>query len=238
MHPDTHNPAAESKQSRFGCLQMLVFLLATVITTAVVTVWAVKTYVFPAEFEPVTLNASETKRLQVKLEKISAVTNPSRGAIRGNKPWETSETQPALPLEPEPYTEEQASREISLTETELNALLAKNTDLARKLAIDLSDNLVSAQLLVHLDEDFPILGGRNLKAKAGLELGYAVGNPIVVLRGISIMGIPLPNAWLGELKNIDLVKEFGAQDGFWKSFAAGIEDIQVKEGSLRIRLRE
>jgi hypothetical protein len=52
------------------------------------------------------------------------------------------------------------------------------------------------------------------------------------------MGVPMPNAWLGGIKNIDLVKEFGEDKGFWKAFADGVEDIKIKEGHLRIKLKE
>jgi hypothetical protein len=131
-----------------------------------------------------------------------------------------------------------AAREIALSERELNALLAKNTDLARKLAIDLSGDLVSARLLVPVDPDFPILGGQTLKVRAGVEVAYRTGKPVVILKGVSLMGVPLPNAWIGGLKNIDLVQEFGAEEGFWKSFAAGVDDIHVEEGRLVIKLKE
>jgi hypothetical protein len=55
---------------------------------------------------------------------------------------------------------------------------------------------VSARLLVPVDPDFPILGGETLKVRAGLELAYRLGKPVVVLKGISVMGVPLPNAWM------------------------------------------
>jgi hypothetical protein len=74
--------------------------------------------------------------------------------------------------------------------------------------------------------------------KAGVEMAYEGGKPIVILRGVSIMGVPIPNAWLGNVKNIDLVKEFGTEEGFWKSFSAGVDDIQVKKGSLIVKLKE
>ena len=61
---------------------------------------------------------------------------------------------------------------------------------------------------------------------------------MVALRGVSLGGIPLPNAWLGNLKNINLVEEFGTEQGFWKLFADGVENLQVQEGQLRIQLRE
>ena len=73
--------------------------------------------------------------------------------------------------------------------------------------------------------------------KAGVELAYTSGRPVVVLRGVSVMGVPIPNAWLGNLKNVDLVGEFGADEGFWAAFADGVDDISVKDGSLDIRLR-
>ena len=141
-------------------------------------------------------------------------------------------------LTPQAYSEVGAKREVSLTERELNSLLAKNTDLARKLAIDLSDNLMSAKLLVPVDQDFPVLGGKTLRVTGGLEVAYENDKPIVVLRGVSIMGVPIPNAWLGGMKNIDLVKEFSTSEGFWKAFADGVEDIHVEDGRLKINLKE
>ena len=77
-----------------------------------------------------------------------------------------------------------------------------------------------------------------MKVTAGLELAYRGEKPVVVLRGISLWGVPIPNAWLGNMKNIDLVQEFGDQKGFWKAFADGIDEVEVGEGQLRVRLRE
>ena len=55
---------------------------------------------------------------------------------------------------------------------------------------------------------------------------------------MSIWGVPIPNAWLGGIKNVDLVQEFGYEAGFWQGFAAGVDDLQVEEGMLKIRLKE
>jgi hypothetical protein len=106
------------------------------------------------------------------------------------------------------------------------------------LAIDLSDDLISAKLLLPVDEDFPILGGKILRLKSGMVFTYNNGKPIVILKGISIMGVPIPNAWLGGIKNVDLVENFGADRGFWKTFSDGVEDIKVEEGLLKIKLKE
>lgn len=230
MNNVSTSTAQPPQSRRFGCMTVTLIVLAAIIVTAGVTFWIIRTYVFPAEFTPVTLNTKEEQVLNAKLERLDPV-----AADRGRQLRQSSRSGE---LKPERYSEEGASREISFTEKELNALVAKNTDLARKLAIDLSDDLVSAKLLVPIDEDFPVLGGQILKVRAGLELAYQDRRPVVVLRGISVMGVPLPNAWLGGLKNIDLVREFGQGEGFWKSFADGIEHIHVQEERLKIKLKE
>jgi len=234
MDQETLTPATNGTERRLGCLPVLGLLIAAVAVTAIVTVWAAKHYLFPSQFRPVTLNAREERVLDAKLERLDPLHRGRPGQPQTAAPSPTE----APPLAPEPYSEAGASRSITFTERELNALLAKNTDLARKLAIDLADDLVSAKLLVPMDEDFPILGGQVLKVRAGMELAYRDGRPIVVLKGITLMGVPLPNAWLGGIKNIDLVQEFGGEQGFWKSFADGVEHVRVSEGRLEIEFKE
>ena len=213
-------------RSRSSGIRIALIVLVTVLVTVGVTLWVASAYLFPSEFRPVQLSAGEEKALDEKLERLDILAGDSgRGSA-------------SAALEPEPYSEAGANRTVVLSERELNALLAKNTDLARKLAIDLSDNLVSAKLLVPVDEDFPIMGGKILKVRAGLELAYRNNKPVVILKGVSLMGVPIPNAWLGGLKNIDLVAEFGADAGFWKSFAAGVNNVSVSEGKLLIELKE
>lgn len=206
-------------------------VLIVIQVLAIGTYWLVTTVLFPTHFNPVSLDQKEEQVLEQKLERLDPTMHQT---ARGRRSVPADQ----LPLTPEPYSEEGASREIDLSERELNALLAKNTDLAQRLAIDLSDNLASAKLLIPLDPDFPIFGGKTLKVTAGMEMRFANGRPVIILKGVSIWGVPLPNAWLGNMKNIDLVQEFGDDKGFWKAFADGVEEIEVKEGKLRIKLKE
>lgn len=236
-----NNNGAVSKitEKRFGCLQVFGLIAVAVIITAGVTILIFKTYFFPSEFKPVTLSPYEEQVLTTKLEKLDSIVadvNLHRKDIL-EKPSKADRFDSSATLEPKPYSEKNIKREINFTERELNALLAKNTALARKLAIDLSDDLVSAKLLVPVDEDFPVLGGKILRVKTGVVFTYDKGKPVVILKGITIMGVPIPNAWLGGIKNIDLVKEFGSDKGFWKTFSAGVEDIKIEEGHLKIKLK-
>jgi hypothetical protein len=227
MNAEPQQPTPAKPRSIWTILGLM---LLTVLLSVGITVTVVYFMLFPGDFKPVTLNPQEEQVLEQKLQRLDF---SQRQTPRGSRP---ASSQP--PLTPERYSEEGASREISLSERELNALLANNTDLAQRLAIDLSDNLASAKLLVPLDPEFPILGGKTLKLSAGMEMRYTSGKPVIILKGVSVWGVPLPNAWLGNLKNIDLVQEFGSDRGFWQAFADGVEEIEVKEGKLRIRLKE
>ncbi|MEN8108218.1 MAG: arginine N-succinyltransferase, partial [Pseudomonadota bacterium] len=212
-------------------------VVITIVVTAALTFWVVRTYIFPSEFKPVELSAQEEQVLTDKLERLDRLQSPrTRGSAKAARQRQAADAAEPEFLEPEAYTEAGADRSISLTERELNALLAKNTDLARKLAIDLSDNLMSAKLLIHVDEDFPILGGQIIKVRAGMELAYQDNRPIAILKGVSVMGVPIPNAWLGGMKNIDLVEYYGTESGFWKTFAEGVDNIRIKDGYLTMTL--
>ncbi len=234
MNTETTVNAPEKRH--LSGMQIFLIVLATIVVTVGVTYWALRTYIFPAEFRPVELSAKEEQVLNAKLERFDTLqARRTRGA---SKMARQNAAEAAEVLEPEAYSEAGADRTITLSERELNGLLAKNTDLARKLAIDLSENLLSAKLLVPVDEDFPILGGQTLKVRAGLELAYRDSRPIVVLKGVSIMGVPVPNAWLGGMKNIDLVEYYGNETGFWKAFADGVDNIHIVDGNISMELKE
>jgi hypothetical protein len=198
-------------------------VMITVIVTLGVVYGIVTVYLFPGAFTPVVLNKKEQQELDKKLRRLGS---SNSGSITPK------------PLEPEAYSEAGASREISLSEKELNALLANNTELASKMAIDLSENLASVKALVNVDPDFPVLGGKTIKITAGLELRLSNGKPSAILKGVSVMGVPLPNTWLGNLKNADLIKEFGQAGGFWQVIHEGVDNIEVSDGKLRIKLKE
>jgi len=230
---NTDTTVSTPDKGRSG-LQTFLIVLVTIIVTAALTFWVVRSYIFPAEFKPVQLSASEEQVLTRKLERIDSIqSHRTRGSAKAAQRTAADEV-----LEPEAYSEEGASRSVTLTERELNGMLAKNTDMAKKLAIDLSENLMSAKLLVPVDEDFPVMGGQILKVRAGMELAYRDNRPVAILKGVSVMGVPIPNAWLGGMKNIDLVEYYGNEAGFWKAFADGVENIHIEDGNITLLLKE
>ena len=230
MTDELIKPVKEKTGKSFSGMQVFGIVIASMAIAIVITAIVLKMYLFPSPFTPVVLSDREEQRLATKLERFEGFSSPAPASAEEHAADGT--------LKPEKYSEDDNARSISFTERELNALMAKNTDLADKLAVDLAENMVSIKLLIPVDPDFPVLGGKTLKIKAGAELAYRESRPVVKLKGVSLMGVPVPNAWLGGIKNIDLIKEFGMDEGFWKSFADGVDSISVVEGFLTIQLKE
>jgi hypothetical protein len=225
LQPSTDTTATDKKG--FTGLQLTAIVLVVIIVTAGLTFFAARTYLFPAELEPVKLSIKEKAQLNRKLRRLG---------------WQREVTDKDKidkeVMEPEPYTESDKDREITLTEKELNGLIADDPKLARRIAIDLDNDLASAKILIPIPEDFPVMPGRVLRVNAGIELRLdGARKPVIALKGVSVMGVPIPNSWLGNLKNVDLVSEYGDQ-GFWRAFSEGVENIDVKEGEIFIKLRE
>jgi hypothetical protein len=223
----------QAARKGFSGFQVALFVLATILVTAGASYWIFRTYISPADFKPVTLSSSEQTTLDAKLSAIGL--NPFDLLPNADRP-EQLDAQGRLV--PEKYVEDPAKRDIRMSERELNAIIAGNPDLARRFAVDLSDNLASAKMLIPLDPDFPFMGGRTLRVNAGLELAYRNERPVVKLRGVSLMGVPVPNAWLGNLKNVDLVEQFSGDPGFWSAFSAGVALIEIEDGRLHVKLKE
>jgi hypothetical protein len=212
------NSAKGNSTMKVICISVFVTII---VIAAGAFVWG--NYLFPTSFKPVSLSSLEVEVLDRKLQVVN---------LR-----DLSVSNSNTALKPEPYSENDQARRVGFSEREVNALLAHNTDMADKLVIDFSPDLASATWLLPLDPEFPILGGKTLKLAAGLELAFKAERPVVKLRGISLWGVPLPNAWLGYAKNIDLVSEFGSKGGFWSVFADGIDELVVEDGQLVIKLK-
>jgi hypothetical protein len=225
LQPSTDTTATDKKG--FTGLQLTAIVLVVIIITAGLTFFTARTYLFPAELEPVKLSIKEKTQLDRKLRRLG-------WQPEGSDKYKIDQEV----MEPEPYTESDKDREVTLTEKEINGLIADDPQWARRIAIDLDNDLASAKILIPIPEDFPVMPGRVLRVNAGIELRLDdARKPVIALRGVSVMGVPIPNSWLGKLKNVDLVSEYGDQ-GFWQAFTEGVDDIEVREGETFIKLRE
>lgn len=134
------------------------------------------------------------------------------------------------PLEEPAY--EKGTNQIILTERELNGLLNQNTELGENLKFTLGTDEIHARAETDLDENFPALGGKKLKARARFLVRMEDGGASLILDDLTVWGVSIPNDWLAGIKGENLLRDiFGGTNGF-----SGIEDLKVEPGRLVIRL--
>ncbi|MFT6257626.1 MAG: hypothetical protein ACJAT8_002166 [Cellvibrionaceae bacterium] len=220
--------------------KLLLIIAATMLVTAGLTFFTIRTYIFPSPLTPVSLNAKEEQQLDQKLTRLGWQVEPRSAVTASSGDSRTTDNVSADSdeLTPEAYREFDADRQVIFSEKEVNSMIGRNPDFAQRVAIDFSDNLASAKMLIPIPDDFPIMAGEILRVNTGLDIHLdANRRPVVALVGVSLMGVPIPNAWLGNMKNVNLVGEFGDR-GFWNAFADGVDDIQIRDGELSIKLRK
>ena len=230
---NNHYETSTQKTSWLTWRRLLGTFLVIFLVLAVIMGWWVKRHIYASPFQPTQLSTEEQQELNAKLYQIEQAANQQ----------ETPVTPPPVDnsndgLQPEPYSEQDSQRSIRLSEREINALIAREPELARRMVVDLADDLVSVKFLIPLDPEFPIIGGKTLRVNFGVALRYENRKPVVIIRGVSLGGIPLPGAWWGDIKNKNLVEEFGDEGGFWDQFSKGVADIGVREGELWVKLKE
>jgi hypothetical protein len=170
---------------------------------------------FNRPIRPVILTAQEKATVETKVEAIQQAEK--------------------LPLPTEPKYEK-GSREIILTERELNGLLNENTSLGQSLSFELATNAIHARVEADLDPDLPVIGGKRLKARARFLVSEVPGQASFILDDVTVWGISLPNDWLAGMKGHDLLGEIlgGGKNGQ----VPGVEEFKVEAGRLIIRLKE
>lgn len=224
--PDAPSPAPR----RIGCLAVSGLLLLAVAASVLITLWVARTWLFPQPFQPVSLSAIEQVSLERKLDALAGTEAP------GIAPADQERNDG--PLRPERYRERPEDRVIHFSQRELNAMIARNPDLADRLALHLSDDMLSATMLITLPPDLPVMAGQTVRVATGLRLRHEQGRPVVSIEGVSIMGVPLPSAWMGGLKGRDLVGLQRGSGGFWSAFGDGVRDLRIEDGQLRVELAD
>ena len=240
-------PADSADRSRrlkrgIGWLDVTLIVITTMAITLVLGALAVRYVLFADQFEPVRLDTPQQQLLDRKLAYLDVTATDRSPDPAADRPTPDSDESDGR-LQPEPYREGDRPREVHFNERELNAIIARDPELARRLAVDLSHDLISAKLLVPLPPDFPVMGGQTVRLSAGAEVREVVtpggGKRLaVIVTGVSLWGMPLPNAWIGGLRGVDLIEQFGSEPGFWQALADGVESVQVREGELVLRLAE
>lgn len=182
--------------------------------TAAATAWWVKRNVYASPMSPVSLTATEEAQLQ---QKISVLEN--------------APAEPAVPPE-------EAKRTLVLTQKEVNAYLAKQ-GLGESVKVDLKKDALAVNTLIPVPPDAPLLGGTTLRIRVALAAAMDENHKLALqVQDISLGGVPLPNAWLGDIKGVNLVTSEIHSNPTLKRFFDGIKEMDLEDGSLRVVLNE
>ncbi|MEO6034054.1 MAG: hypothetical protein ABIQ35_02240 [Verrucomicrobiota bacterium] len=208
----------------WGCGGLLAFLLVIVATVAI-TLWWIQ-----RPIKPVVLSASEKSAVDQKLEHLNgrASENRSRTPTRRD---DSSKPEPDRP-----YTV--GSRELRLTERELNGLLNANTDLGKTVRLEFGRDAINAYLAVPIPADFPVGGGKMFRARGRFRISLSPDEaPFAVLEDVTVLGVSLPKAWLGGLKGENLLADaMGGQNG--RARFSGIKSLHVVPGAIVLEVNE
>lgn len=226
MKSDTLEPIPTARRRSSRLPWILVLLLSVLLVVAGLRIH----YLMQVERETtVALTPAELSVLDAKLARLREAA-VGTAPVAAEAPDRAGAEQDAAVI-PEVYEEDPEHRQLRFTERELNAAIARDPALAGRVAVRLSPGQVSSSFLVDVPEELPLLGGRRLRVQAGLLLVTEGERVQARLIGVTVAGVPLPNAWLGGLKGTDLLEGSGLG-----GLGAGIETVEVGEGWVALRL--
>lgn len=202
---------------------ILAVMIGTAGIAAAGTAWWVKHNFYASALSPVTLTAGEKAELDSKLAAMSAAAEKTPAQI-------AAEQQAARELE---------KRTLTLSEREINAFLAQQ-GLGEQIKVHLGDGSGSAEAIVPIEPDAPVLGGKTLRIRCAFKAAMNADKKLAFsISDISVSGVPLPNAWLGNIKGLNLLENADlGTDPAVQSFVAGIRDFRIADGMLRVVLNE
>lgn len=208
--PESVAPAAsQARPKRNPVLITLAVILGCAgIAAAAGGLWVKHTF-YPSAITPVSLTTSEQAALDNKLQTLN-----------------------------NPASADEANRTIVINERELNAYLAKQ-ELGENVQVRFGEGVVSAAIIFQAPEDFPILPNQKIRLRFTFGTSLTPEHKLSLkLDDLSLGGISLPNSWIGDIKGVDLVAENVEHDPSLQKFLAGIQSLEIHNGTLRLVLNK
>ena len=206
---------ASSRKRKFLIIGGIV--LGAAVLAAGSTAWLVKRNVFASAFTPVMLTGAEQAQLNEKVQVLQ----------------KAAET-PVAVVDPEVQR-----RTLEITEKEINAFFQQQ-NLGEQIDVKLRAGSATATFLLPVGENAEV--GKGTTLRVSLSLGARMDEKKqfnLSVTDVSVAGLPLPNAWLGGFKGLNLLADSPMKDdAAVKAFAAGIRDFKIESGLLRVVLNE
>ncbi len=184
--------------------------------------WWFKRHLDARALEPVQLAEAEERLFEAKLQALAAAGEAS--GVVGTVPDGRSADE----------------RTLQISGREINAFLAER-GLGENIRVELARDLLRIAMVVPMPSDsgLPLLSGANLRLHLSLAAACdPQAGPHIAIRDVRLGGIPLPNAWLGGIKGLNLVDQSLRQDPSVQRFLSGIRDLEVRPEGISLRLLE
>ncbi len=205
-------PAAPRARStkRTVLITLAVILGCAGIAAATGGLWVKHTF-YPSPIHPVSLTATEKAEFDSKLQVLN---NPA-----------------AIPAD-------ETNRTIIVNEREVNAYLAQQ-QLGENVEVKFGEGRVSAAVIFQAPEDFPVFPNQKIRLRFTFGTSLTPEHKLSLkLDDLSLGGISLPNSWIGDIKGVDLVAENVESDPALQKFLAGIQSMEIHNGTLRLVLNK
>jgi hypothetical protein len=212
----TPEPAAPAAAPRARSTKKIILItLAVVLSCAGIAAatgafWVQHTF-YPSPMKPVSLTASEQAVFDSKLQ---ALNNPA-----------------AIPPD-------EANRTIIINEREVNAYLAQQ-QLGESVQVQFGEGQVSAAIILAAPPDFPVMPNQKIRLRFTFGTSLTPAHKLSLkLDDLSLGGISLPNSWIGDIKGLDLIAANVESDPALQKFVAGIQSLDIHNGTLRLVLNK
>ena len=107
------------------------------------------------------------------------------------------------------------------------------------MQVNFEEGAVSSVIILTAPENFPFVAGQKIRMRLTFGTSMNPGQKLsFTLNDVSLGGISLPNAWLADLKGVDLIAKNIESDPGLQRFLAGIQQFEVHEGALRVLLNK
>ena len=206
----------------------LIALLLVVILSVVITIWWLG-----RPIKPVVLSEKEKQTVDQKLNYLQDGTKSTPG---GQLRVEDLSDDKAKPEPDRLYLA--GSKELRLTEREINGLLNENTELGDTVRLEFGRDAINAYVTTPIPDDVPVMGGKMFRARGRFRISIGNGGePYAILEDVTVFGLSLPKDWLGGIKGENLLEDaVGSHNG--KPAFRGIKSLRVEPGAIVIKVED
>ena len=230
--PPASGPAPARKKR--GCLFWGSIIALVLLLIIGLGIWGIVRSLRPTPIQPTELTEQEEQVLEGKLEILRQGAERS-DELAAEPPRDSRDLPVTVDAEEDP---DFVRKPIVITEREINGMLDTNTELGDKVRVTLTRDRVLLKIVVPVPPEYPVIGGKTLRLAARARASLEDEQLEIRLEKISFSGIPVPNAWLMDLQDMNLVDTVFPDEEMQAAFTEGIESFEIRNGEMEILLAE